>query len=517
MASSTKCMADSRLSSHLYSRPMHRHQMPTGTGKTITLLSLITSYQLAHPEVGKLIYCTRTVPEMEKVLAELKELVAYRQQHLSSDTVPILALGLSSRKNLCIHPRIADEGSRESVDSKCRQLTASWVRERAGPSREDGPELCDFFEGHEKAGADALLPAGVYTLADLRSYGKMKTWCPYFLARHMIGIANVVVYNYQYMIDPKVSQMVSRELEKECIVVFDEAHNIDNVCIESLSVSIRQQTLVGADRNLTKLRNSIARMKETDSERLKEEYKRLVDGLVTQGALRGRLNGGEEALANPALPEDIIRETVPGNIRRAEHFVAFMNRFVAFLKEKLKVDEVVSLTPAAFVSDLSSGVQIDAKTLRFCYDRLSSLMKTLEVSDMDEYGPLHSVADFCTLIGTYAKGFAIIVEPFDMRTPNIRDPVIQLSCLDASLAMKPIFSKFQSVVITSGTLSPIDLYPKILNFHPVSIRSFAMTLTRDCMCPVVVTKGLDEVPLTTAFEQRNDPQVREIKQVLRTA
>lgn len=26
--------------------------------------------------------------------------------------------------------------------------------------------------------------------------------------------------------------MVSRELEKECIVVFDEAHNIDNICIE---------------------------------------------------------------------------------------------------------------------------------------------------------------------------------------------------------------------------------------------------------------------------------------------
>lgn len=42
-------------------------QMPTGTGKTITLLSLITSYQLAHPEVGKLVYCSRTVPEMEKV------------------------------------------------------------------------------------------------------------------------------------------------------------------------------------------------------------------------------------------------------------------------------------------------------------------------------------------------------------------------------------------------------------------------------------------------------------------
>lgn len=41
-------------------------EMPTGTGKTVCLVSLITSYQLAHPEVGKLIYCTRTVPEMVK-------------------------------------------------------------------------------------------------------------------------------------------------------------------------------------------------------------------------------------------------------------------------------------------------------------------------------------------------------------------------------------------------------------------------------------------------------------------
>lgn len=71
-----------------------------------------------------------------------------------------------------------------------------------------------------------------YTMHDLRVEGRKKGWCPYFLARHMIAFANVVVYNYQYMLDPKVSQMVSREMEKECVVVFDEAHNIDNVCIE---------------------------------------------------------------------------------------------------------------------------------------------------------------------------------------------------------------------------------------------------------------------------------------------
>lgn len=34
------------------------------------------------------------------------------------------------------------------------------------------------------------------------------------------------------MLDPKISGLVSREIEKESIVVFDEAHNIDNICIE---------------------------------------------------------------------------------------------------------------------------------------------------------------------------------------------------------------------------------------------------------------------------------------------
>lgn len=35
-------------------------EMPTGTGKTVCLVSLITSYQYQYPSTGKLVYCTRT-------------------------------------------------------------------------------------------------------------------------------------------------------------------------------------------------------------------------------------------------------------------------------------------------------------------------------------------------------------------------------------------------------------------------------------------------------------------------
>lgn len=44
-------------------------EMPSGTGKTVSLLALIVAYIQANPhELTKLIYCSRTVPEIEKVM-----------------------------------------------------------------------------------------------------------------------------------------------------------------------------------------------------------------------------------------------------------------------------------------------------------------------------------------------------------------------------------------------------------------------------------------------------------------
>ncbi|KAJ0699207.1 putative DNA helicase [Helianthus anomalus] len=134
-------------------------EMPTGTGKTIALLSLITSYSLSKPL--KLIYCTRTVHEMEKTLAELKLLHKY-QIECVGPAAKMLALGLSSRKNLCVNPVVVDKENRDSVDAGCRKLTASWVRALAVEDR--SVQTCDWFEKYERAGSDAVLPPGVYTL-----------------------------------------------------------------------------------------------------------------------------------------------------------------------------------------------------------------------------------------------------------------------------------------------------------------------------------------------------------------
>lgn len=67
-----------------------------------------------------------------------------------------------------------------------------------------------------------------------------------------------MVYSYHYLLDPKIADVVSKELTKESVVIFDEAHNIDNVCIDSMSVKINRKVIEKSTSNLQILEKTIA-------------------------------------------------------------------------------------------------------------------------------------------------------------------------------------------------------------------------------------------------------------------
>ncbi|SAM05615.1 hypothetical protein [Absidia glauca] len=491
-------------------------EMPSGTGKTVSLLSLIVAYQMQYPEKHrKLVYCSRTVPEIEKALAELDHLMEYRRKEgLVED---FFGLGLTSRKNLCLHPTVSKEKKGKLVDSKCRDMTASWVRAKAGkPKRgqqeqEQDPtmeidtsiELCDFYEQLEATPSPKPIPNGVYTLEELKAYGKKMNFCPYYLVRQTLPFANVVIFSYHYMLDPKVAELVSKEMSKDCIVVFDEAHNIDNVCIESLSIDLTRPILDAGARSVGLLADRISEIKKTDRQKLENEYSRLVEGLRDASTARDE----DTFMANPVLPDDLLKEAVPGNIRRAEHFVAFLRRFIEYLKTRMRVMHVVAENPVSFLQHLKDVTFIERKPLRFCAERLTSLVRTLELTDLEHYSSLQRIAAFATLVATYDKGFLLILEPFESDMATIPNPVLHFTCLDAAIAIRPVFERFSTVVITSGTLSPLDMYPKMLDFQAVVQESYAMTLTRNCFLPMVITRGSDQVAVSSKFEVRNDPAV----------
>ena len=63
------------------------------------------------------------------------------------------------------------------------------------------------------------------------------------------------------MLDPKISNLVSAELQSECVVVFDECHNIDNACIEAMSLTMNRKSLELASASLSKLNDLISKEK----------------------------------------------------------------------------------------------------------------------------------------------------------------------------------------------------------------------------------------------------------------
>lgn len=86
----------------------------------------------------------------------------------------------------------------------------------------------------------SVCPSALYLsflISPLWAYEGAMWWCEQVGGDSQAGVtlpslppqilhANVVVYSYHYLLDPKIADLVSKELARKAVVVFDEAHNI---------------------------------------------------------------------------------------------------------------------------------------------------------------------------------------------------------------------------------------------------------------------------------------------------
>lgn len=442
-------------------------EMPSGTGKTIALLSSTVSYLIyarTQNKPFKIVYCTRTVKEVDKALKELRGLLDYIQSHIRFD---FTGVGLSQRGNMCINSQAL---SSSNLELTCRKMITRLENLR-----------CDFYENY-----DTTLPPGIYDFDSIRSFGKEHAVCPYFLVRRSLPLCDCIVYTYKYLIDPRVYIPISSTLPRESFIIFDEAHNIDAHCIEAYSVEINRKTLEAASRALHILETSITSTPAVDN---KAHNKASQDDARSSKELQTDSYEG-------TIPYFGIHQRfklLPGNLRRPKHVVGVMRRLVEFFKTKLKTSHMITEQISTFVESILELTYISQDTLQFCSTRLQQLIQRYNIEHSDLEG-LRIVAEFSTMLGVFSKGFSVIFEPYDSMA-SVFNPVIRLCCLDASIAMSHVFSTFRNVLITSGTLSPIEMYPKLLNFVPAHTCVIGATLHKNLISPLVVTKGNDQMLL----------------------
>ena len=176
---------------------------------------------------------------------------------------------------------------------------------------------------------------------------------------------------------------------------------------------------------------------------MQESYNKLVAEMNADGRLPanfpGASGGGsgsgsgngnnarsDTTLATPLLPDDVLQGAVPDVIKKAESFCVFMDKVVVHMRERLtkqtSLNAVESETPTNFTHQFAKATGQEVPVLKHCYSRLNNLMKTLEITNMDAFSPLQDVADFATLVATYDKGFAIVIEPNGSVIPGVYEP-----------------------------------------------------------------------------------------------
>lgn len=127
---------------------------------------------------------------------------------------------------------------------------------------------------------------------------------------------------------------------------------------------------------MIKLSERIDQIRKTDANKLHAEYQKLVDEVINRSIIKFP---DETFLRSPStyrhsfrvitsflvVSEDMLVESMPGNIRQAHHFIALLKRFIEFLKRKLKTPHVTSESPSAFIQAVRESAFIEKKSLRY--------------------------------------------------------------------------------------------------------------------------------------------------------
>jgi len=188
-----------------------------GFGKTACALA--STLPMEH----RIIYATRTHEQVRQVLLELESINKKSQKDFSAVT-------LASRQHLCLN-------------EKCRSLSSIEAMEACRLLKETGK--CPYRT--EIQSLNDLPP--VLSIKDLQKLGSVRKICPYFLARKASEDCTVIVAPYQYIFNEYVRTHIKLELVNK-ILIFDEAHNADQIGKEALSYSLSERTLNAARREL---------------------------------------------------------------------------------------------------------------------------------------------------------------------------------------------------------------------------------------------------------------------------
>nr|XP_054773588.1 Fanconi anemia group J protein homolog [Lytechinus pictus] len=183
-------------------------------------------------KVPRIYFGTRTHKQIAQIIRELGR-TAYKSVRMSI---------LGSREHTCVHPEVSksknkNEGCKELLDNKtggtCKYFTNVHKMKQQWQIRDYG--LTEAWD-----------------IEDLVNLGRRVKACPYFSSRSLKDQADVIFCPYNYLIDPMIRESMEIDLKGQ-VVILDEAHNIEDSAREAASLTVTTEQLQDAIDELDKL------------------------------------------------------------------------------------------------------------------------------------------------------------------------------------------------------------------------------------------------------------------------
>ncbi|CAF0772607.1 unnamed protein product [Rotaria sordida] len=470
-------------------------ESPTGTGKTLSLLcaslAWLEQYKIHNLDSNEapiqIIYASRTHSQLSQVVKEFK----------STDYNRMKITVLGSRDQLCIHPEVKSLENSSDKISVCREK----IHRKA----------CLFYRNFEISKPDIVkLPS--MDIEDLVKTGIQKKFCPYFAARELKEKADIIFMPYNYLLDAKARRIHKINVRKS-IVIFDEAHNIEQQCEDAASVMISSLDLAACLDDTTKVMQWMINSKSSEDSSTISTDDNEENNINTNA-----LTITQDQISNLKLKimklEELLDEmkTTKGNIPSPGD--------VAF---KWLKNAEIDFTAQGDIQQLQDINQfMTARSGSIFRSNGQSLLKLAEF--IETVHPLDENGQPCFTFDMDAQRksvFKVYIEEENNNNNNEQQrPSIIISkrpkklhywCLSPGFSMRQLcMQNTRSILLTSGTLSPIDSFKTQLAIpFDIVIQNDHIIEKNQLFAAILPRAAGNKHILTSVYKTRQNPEYQE--------
>lgn len=428
--------------------------------------------------IPRIYYGTRTHKQISQVIRELNK-TPYKKD--------LRMCILSSRERTCINEEVKDLPNR---NDKCQDLIRNSGKTSMGKKKRDDGCLYHPDSAYVHSQFEVIndeYNSKAWDIEDAAKFGQNHGACPYYGVRSLQETADITFCPYNYLLDPNIRSTLNINLSG-AVIIIDEAHNIEDICRESASFVIDTKQI---DDIIETMR--VASTQYVQGSNIHDAYNFFRDKLLNIKSFLQKLQftENEKQISQECIARKVMNQT---EMSQALKILDLGPKNLKDVKENLKALKGDEDEDQPRKNDEQSAPALSFNQLQF----LQQLTMTLDFMYSRESKYLN---DFRLVITEFLERDFFRFKQAAGVTDDGDTHLWQFSllCMNPGVTFEQVSAKAWSIIVASGTLSPIDSLKSELGCEFKNDFEGAHVIPASQIFATILTHGPSGVDLNCAY------------------